>query len=186
MGFVIIAVAAPPARCTLRRETHMMKSILIVLVTAGVVVSSAPVQQQTERAANVLVVTMDGMRWQELFGGMVADLLTKEAGGVAEAAPSQGRFGAPTPVERREKLMPFLWGVVAKQGPSFCDATEGSVARVTNGLRFSYPGYNELLSGAADPRIDSNDKVFNPNVTVLEWLNAQPAFKGKVAAFASW
>ena len=30
--------------------------------------------------------------------------------------------------------------------------------RITNGLWFSYPGYNEMLTGAADPRIDSNDK----------------------------
>ncbi|MGI8992391.1 MAG: hypothetical protein ACR2I2_22775, partial [Bryobacteraceae bacterium] len=41
---------------------------------------------------------------------------------------------------------------------------------VTNGLNFSYPGYSETLCGFADPRIKSNDKVPNPNVTVLEWL----------------
>ena len=174
----------------------MMKSLLSVVVALSVAASvaaghpwdsradSAP--QQPARAANVLVVTMDGMRWQEVFGGMVADFLTKEAGGVAEAAPSQQRFGGSTPEQRREKLMPFLWTVVAKRGQIFGDPAEDSVARVTNGLRFSYPGYNELLSGAADPRIDSNDKIYNPNTTVLEWLNGQPAFKGKVAAFASW
>jgi len=174
----------------------MMKSLLSVVVGLSVVASvaagrawdvaagSAP--QQSTPAANVLVVTMDGMRWQEVFGGMVADYLTKEAGGVSEAAASQQRFGGATPGQRREKLMPFLWTVVAKQGQIFGDPAENSVARVTNGLRFSYPGYNELLSGAADPRIDSNDKVYNPNTTVLEWLNGQPAFKGKVAAFASW
>ena len=173
-----------------------MKSLLSVVVVLSVAASvaaghpwdsradSAP--QQPARAANVLVVTMDGMRWQEVFGGMVADFLTKEAGGVAEAAPSQQRFGGSTPEQRREKLMPFLWTVVAKRGQIFGDPAEDSVARVTNGLRFSYPGYNELLSGAADPRIDSNDKIYNPNTTVLEWLNGQPAFKGKVAAFASW
>jgi hypothetical protein len=68
----------------------------------------------------------------------------------------------------------------------FGDAGAGSPARVTNGLRFSYPGYNEMLVGFADPRIDSNDKIANPNVTVLEWLNRRPGFAGRVAAFASW
>jgi hypothetical protein len=82
--------------------------------------------------------------------------------------------------------MPFLWTVIAKQGQVFGDAEAGSVSRVTNGLRFSYPGYNEMLSGFPDPRIDSNDPVANPNVTVLEWLNQKPAFAGRVAAFASW
>jgi hypothetical protein len=37
-----------------------------------------------------------------------------------------------------------------------------------------------------DPRIDSNDKIPNPNVTVLEWLNRRSSFAGRVAAFGSW
>ena len=82
--------------------------------------------------------------------------------------------------------MPFLWGTVARQGQVFGDPAADSIARVTNGLRFSYPGYNEMLTGSPDPRISSNDRVLNPNVTVLEWLNRRPAFAGKVAAFASW
>jgi hypothetical protein len=57
---------------------------------------------------------------------------------------------------------------------------------VTNGLNFSYPGYNETLTGFADPRVHSNDNVPNPNVTVFEWLNAKPEFAGKVAAFGAW
>jgi hypothetical protein len=42
------------------------------------------------------------------------------------------------------------------------------------------------LWGAPDPRVDSNDKVPNPNVTVLEWLNTRPEFRGRVAAFGAW
>lgn len=57
---------------------------------------------------------------------------------------------------------------------------------MTNGLWFSYPGYSELLTGVADPRIDSNAKKANPNVSVLEWLNRRPGFEGRVAAFGSW
>ena len=38
----------------------------------------------------------------------------------------------------------------------------------------------------ADPRIDSNDKIPNPNITVLEWLNTLPAYRGRVAAFGAW
>jgi len=39
---------------------------------------------------------------------------------------------------------------------------------------------------ADDERITSNDKIDNPNTTVLEFINQQPSYKGKVAAFASW
>src|SRR4029453_6914109 len=91
--------------------------------------SSTGTAQQPARASNVLVVTMDGMRWQEVFGGMVSEFLTKEAGGVTEAGPAQQRCGGSTPEERREKLMPFLWSVVAKQGQIFGDPTQESVAR---------------------------------------------------------
>ena len=82
--------------------------------------------------------------------------------------------------------MPFTWGTIATKGQIFGDPSKGSRARLTNGLWFSYPGYNEMFSGVADPRIDSNDKVPNPNVTVLEWLNSRPGFEGRVAAFGSW
>ena len=92
--------------------------------------------QQTTSASNVIVVTMDGLRWQEVFGGLSSDLLSKEGGGVSDGAPSERRFGGATPAERREKLMPFFWTVVAKRGQVFGDPSSGSTARVTNGLRF--------------------------------------------------
>ena len=155
----------------------------------GMAASLAMGAQQPDRAAratNILFVTLDGMRWQELFGGLSSEYLTKEAGGVAERLALEKRFGGATPVERRERLMPFFWSVIAKNGQVFGDGAAGSAARVTNGLRFSYPGYNEMLSGFPDPRIDSNDKKPNPNVTVLEWLGTRPGFAGRVAAFGSW
>jgi len=82
--------------------------------------------------------------------------------------------------------MPFLWSVVANDGQIFGDPDAGSDARVTNGLAFSYPGYNEMLAGFPDPDITTNNRNFNRNVTVLEWLHRLPRFKGRVAAFGSW
>jgi len=161
------------------------KFLVSCLVAAAAILAAA---QTPQPAANVLVVTMDGMRWQEVFGGLQSELLTKEAGGISEeaAATATRRFGAASPEERRQKLMPFFWSVIAKRGQIFGDPKHSSVARVTNGLWFSYPGYNEMLTGSPDPRIDSNDKRPNPNVTVLEWLNHRPSFTGRVAAFGSW
>lgn len=153
------------------------------MLLGGLAVTPA---QQPAPISNVLLVTLDGLRWQELFGGLQADMLTKQAGGIGAAAPVEQRFGGTTPEQRREKMMPFFWNVIAKQGQVFGDPSRNSHARVTNGLLFSYPGYNEILSGFPDPRVDSNDKILNPNVTVLEWLNQRPGFKGRVAAFASW
>jgi hypothetical protein len=91
-----------------------------------------------------------------------------------------------TAEDRRRELMPFLWSVVSKDGQIYGNRTRGSEASVTNGMNFSYPGYNESLTGAADPRIDSNDKRYNPNLTMLDWLQGKPAFRGQLAAFGAW
>ncbi len=168
----------------MRPSGQALKLGLLASLTAAAAVMAAA--QQHPVVTNVLVVTMDGLRWQEVFGGLAAELLTKDAGGVTDAGALEQQYGAATPEGRREKLMPFFWGTVAKQGQIFGDPSRGSAARVTNGLRFSYPGYNELLTGFPDPRISSNDRVPNPNVTVLEWLHRRPGFAGKVAAYASW
>jgi hypothetical protein len=164
----------------------MRRLALVPVFVALVVAVPSSSSQPPARAFNVFLVTMDGLRWQELFGGIQAAMLTKDAGGVEDGASLEKRFGAPTPEQRRERLMPFFWTVVARRGQVFGDPSRNSDARVTNGLRFSYPGYSEMLAGFADPRVDSNDRVPNPNVTVLEWLHRRPGFQGRVAAFASW
>ncbi|MDP5121315.1 MAG: alkaline phosphatase family protein [Spirosomaceae bacterium] len=42
------------------------------------------------------------------------------------------------------------------------------------------------MTGFPDEEIDSNNKNYNKNVTVLEFLNKQKGYEGKVAAFTSW
>lgn len=143
------------------------------------------------KTQNVIIVMMDGMRWQEVFHGADPALLKtlgpKWLGDPKElAARAQKQYGQATEAERRHALMPFLWSVVAAQGQVFGNRDLGSDSHVTNGLDFSYPGYSETLTGFGDPRIHSNDNVPNPNVTVFEWLNRKPAFAGKVAAFGAW
>ncbi len=135
-------------------------------------------------ARNVVVITLDGYRWQEFFGGADEAYFTRNSKGVID--PISKKYAAATADARRAIVMPFLWGTVAKEGQIFGDPSQQSRSHVTNGLWFSYPGYNEMFAGVPDPRIDSNNKVPNPNITVLEWLNTQPGFAGKVAAFGAW
>src|SRR5947209_7605980 len=132
--------------------------------------ADAPVQ-------NVILVMSDGLRWQEIFGGAEAGLMDKAHGGVEDEAALKKAFWRETPEARRESLMPFLWGVMSRQGQVYGNRKAGSEASVTNGLNFSYPGYNETLTGAPDPRVKSNDKIANPNVTVLEWLNGKTKYR---------
>jgi Type I phosphodiesterase / nucleotide pyrophosphatase len=162
----------------MRARPSLTVLLLLLLAAAGALPAAEPV-------TNVVLVTTDGLRWQEVFTGAEERLLGKQ-GGVEDPAALRRDFWRPTPEARRETLLPFLWTVVAREGQIYGNAARGSTARVTNGHNFSYPGYNELLTGAPDPRVDSNDKRPNPNVTVLEWLQGREGYRGRVAAFCSW
>jgi len=161
----------------------MRRSVLALAILLSVLPGHGPAAQPAQ-ARNVVLITLDGLRWQEFFTGADRDYFKKQKDG--KPGPAELRFWRTDATERRKLLMPFVWTTIAAKGQILGDASKGSSVRLTNGLWFSYPGYNEMLSGAADARIDSNDKVPNPNVTVLEWLNGRPGFRGRVAAFGSW
>jgi hypothetical protein len=147
---------------------------------------------ETHKTKNVVLVMLDGLRWQEVFRGADTKLISKRGPrflGARDQRTSEARelYWRQDPVERREALMPFLWSVLATQGQIFGNRELGSDSHVKNRHKFSYPGYNETLTGAPDDkRISSNREIPNPNVTVLEWLNKKPAFKSRVAAFGAW
>jgi hypothetical protein len=155
--------------------------LAVILIFSVAAVALARAQAP---GSHVIVITLDGLRWQEFFGGADRDYFKKGKNG--EAGASERRFWRASQDERRAALMPFMWTTVAREGQILGDPSKNSRVHVTNGLWFSYPGYNELLAGAPDPRVNSNDKVPNPNVTVLEWLNGRPAFTGQVVAFGAW
>jgi hypothetical protein len=159
--------------------------VVVVLLVLGEVaaVSWAAESRKTE---NIIYVMVDGFRWQELFGGPEAAILdTPDSHGKKLEGP-RTQYLRETPEASREAIMPFFWSVVAKEGQVYGNQNKQSVAQLTNGLKFSFPGYNETLCGYPDPRIDSNTPGPNPNVTVLEWLHCKPAYQGKVAAFGAW
>ena len=160
--------------------------ILVLIIVRGSGIAIANGDEPRPATRNVVLVTTDGLRWQEVFRGAEESLLNTPDGGVSDVAALRREFWRETPEARRKALMPFLWTVVARHGQIFGNADKGSSARVLNKRNFSYPGYNELLTGFPDRRIDSNAKTANPNVTVFEWLNRKPAYRSKVSVVGSW
>jgi len=140
------------------------------------------------RTRNVVLIVCDGLRWQEVFTGADATLLEDRAAGGSwtPAAELRQKYWHPDPGERRRLLLPFLWSTVATRGQLFGNRLAGSRVEVTNAVRISYPGYNEMLTGRPDPRIDRNEFGPNPNVTVFEWLNGTREFRGRVEVFGTW
>lgn len=170
------------------RRVRRLLSFLLLLCAfplLPVPAQNAPTPTAANTDRFVIFVITDGFRWQEVFRGAERELMGK-AGGVSDTASLRRDFWRDTPEQRRETLLPFVWGTMAKQGQIFGDSAAGSVARITNTFKFSYPGYSETFTGFFDPRIDSNGYPPNPNTTVFEWLNRNAGLKGEVKAYATW
>jgi hypothetical protein len=139
---------------------------------------------QSRHTKNLIIVTLDGMRWQEVYRGadsaMISSSFTNDKDEVRK------KFWASTPESRRKLLFPFLWSVVSQYGQLYGNRDAGNKMELSNPYHFSYPGYNEIFTGFPDPRMNTNDPITNPNENVLEYINKQKGFKGKVIAFSSW
>jgi Type I phosphodiesterase / nucleotide pyrophosphatase len=137
------------------------------------------------RTENLVIVTLDGMRWQEVFSGADTVIL-KDKNYTKDSSGTSKFFGAEDAITRRKKLFPFLWNTIAKQGQLYGNRWLGNKVDNANKYWFSYPGYNEIFTGYPDTAVNSNDKIWNANTNVLEFINQQKNYAGKVAAFATW
>lgn len=168
-----------------------MKPITRAWLLLWVAVAAGAAQAAPPHAPNVVLVTLDGVRIEEIFGGLDAAVLQSQlqaATGPDAERPYQ-RYRADTAQARRERLMPFFWGTLMREhGWVAGNPALGSRVQLGNGLRFSYPGYAEMLTGRArDATVTSNDAYQSPHVTVLEFVREQLRLpRAKVAAFGSW
>ncbi len=134
----------------------------------------------------LIIITLDGFRWQEVFTG-ADSILWHNTLKKAKLPFDAEDFWEDTPEKRRVLLMPFLWTQVAEYGQIYGNRQKGSAVTVTNKMRISYPGYNEIFAGYPDDQhIKLNFKIPNPNANVLRFIGQQKPFRGRVASFASW
>ena len=137
------------------------------------------------KTRNVFIITTDGFRWQEVFTG-ADSLLINDNNHVRDTALAKEMYWDGSLTERRKKLMPFFWNVIAAKGQLYGNRTFNNNVNVKNLYQISYPGYNEILTGYADPLLIPNRPVYNRNPNILEYLNSLKEYHGKVAAFSSW
>ena len=146
---------------------------------------SAHVNAQ-QKIENIIVITTDGLRWQEVFTGMDTALANSRQFNQGDSIYIYNNYWSSNAEERRKKLMPFFWSTLVQKGQLYGNRLHGNKVDNANPHWFSYPGYSELFTGYPDEKVNSNNYPNNPHTTVLEFINRQPAFKGKVAAFGAW
>lgn len=157
-----------------------MKNILIILFVLYINAGTA------QTAENIIIITTDGFRWQEVFGGMDSAIANNKKFNQDDSAAIYKKYWSDNPLERRKKIMPFLWSIIEKNGQIYGNRNLGNKVDNANPYWFSYPGYNEIFTGYPDTAINSNSYKANPHTTLLEFLNKQPKYKNKVAAFGAW
>jgi hypothetical protein len=139
---------------------------------------------QELKTKNIIIVTLDGFRWQEVFRGADSAILYNKE--YVKDKQIADLFWNTSALKRRETLLPFFWNVIGKEGQLYGNRAYNNDVNCANPHWFSYPGYSELLVGFVDKRVRSNHAVENPNTTILDFINLQPGFENKVAAFATW
>src|ERR1035438_5771204 len=81
----------------------------------SLLISAAAFAQSDSSPQNIFIITTDGFRWQEVFTGADSDLISNSRY-VVDTALLKQLYWDSTAELRRQKLMPFLWNIVAKQG----------------------------------------------------------------------
>ena len=157
-----------------------MKKILVFLFAFTCVLTNA---QKTE---NIIIITTDGLRWQEFFKGMDPAIANEKKFNQGDSIHIYTKYWSEDSTVRRKKLMPFLWSEIVSKGQIYGNRDFGNKVNNANPYWFSYPGYSEILTGNVDLAINTNSYKANPNTNVMEFLNQQAKFKGKVAAFGAW
>ena len=160
-----------------------LATILFAMAVAGGAASG-----QSLKTKHVILMTSDGVRWQDVFRGADPMLMDQPGTGMKKASPLGKALWAESASERARLLMPFFWSTVAAKGVVFGDRDRGGAMAVTNRYHVSYPGYSEILTGRAqDDLVKSNDKIRNPVETVLEFIQRKKKLSADgVAVFASW
>ena len=141
--------------------------------------------QINNASGNLIIITIDGLRWHEIFNGAEESLINNIKY-TKDTTILRMLYWADSEKERRQKLMPFFWSVLAQKGQLFGNRHFDNKVNTSNVYNVSYPGYNEMFTGNTDLLIHSNGKKRNVHQNVLEHLNRKEEFKGKVVAFTSW
>ncbi len=118
----------------------------------------------------VVLVALDGVRWQDVFEGVDADLAEDMHMRADEVVPST-------------RLMPALSGIVSERGA----AIAGPAMKAHGPDFMSAPGYAEMLTGRGPAHCANNSCPPIDEPTLLDEIAALPGVEvGDVAAIASW
>jgi hypothetical protein len=166
-GVVLSAACALVAACvhdTAPRETF---------VVSAPAARPRAIFPPDERGAQVVVlVAIDGVRWQEVFAGVERERA------LASHMAEEEIVGAAA-------LMPNLWWLLRTRGAAL-GGTCHAAMRASGPAYISLPGYIEMLTGMRSSGCTTNDCALPAADTLADAFAEGSADAGEVAFFASW
>jgi hypothetical protein len=94
---------------------------------AALLLCTVPLAGQGRPDRNAILVTLDGVRVQEFFGGLdtVISAAPEEQSGLEKADRIMAAYWRPTAEARRHAVMPFLWDSLVPNGVAYGDQARG-------------------------------------------------------------
>ena len=170
---------------TLYRASGRFLAFILVICALG---SQAAFAAGRHLTKSVILVTLDGVRIEEVFSGLDETVAVHDGKKVySEIAQERQRFGGATPVLRREALLPVFWRRLAPRGIVLGNPAHGNHVKVQNEVLWSTPGYVEMITGRPRPDVVDNDSSRHEYKTALELAREKLGLDGtQVAEFGSW
>jgi len=141
---------------------------------AGKNATSRASRPEAQPALTIVIVTLDGVRWHEVFDG-VDSALARERGLPAEAV-----VGA-------AELMPNLHAIIDTHGVALGAPNHGATISASGPNFVSLPGYAELLSGRRGTACHDNQCPGAGTRTIIDELAAGSTLaRPDVAVVTSW
>lgn len=179
-----------PARIK-HTQGFMRFSAAVAVIAAIGLLAGRPASATVQTASasrRVILLTLDGVRPTEFFGGMDSAVVAfPDSSGIGDSARVWRQYWRGSPLARRRAVMPFFWDSLAPRAVVLGDPSIGGHATIANTMGFSAPGYLEILTGSAQPTVTSNDQIRYPFETILQFTRRKLKLgRMQVAAFTSW
>ena len=175
-----------------RSQSRLGFSVVLTILLASCTSTPPSLRKDAnERGHNVILITVDGLRNEELFGGIDERVLgSVEHSGIeyeSESVRVRAAYAGSTPDLSRSALMPFFWTQLVPNGVLLGNERIGGGVRVTNRELFSAPGYIEILTGEPHEDVVSNDLIRYPYPSFMEYAkDALGLGFTEVATIGSW
>lgn len=139
-----------------------------VAMSGGVASARPPLRHPV-----VVVVVLDGVRWQDVFEGVDPKL-------------AQDKGLAPHEVVRPEQLMPNLHEIVSTRGAALGAPGHGAAITASGPNYVSLPGYIEMLTGKESPCQSNECNAALERTLADDFAEVAQGWATDVAVIASW